>query len=60
MTQRMTTAEKMAKLVEDLHQEVRRDAVTDILVDLRDTLKGAPEGYRLGLEAAIDLIKSNY
>jgi translation initiation factor IF-3 len=48
-------------LLEGVRDEIRKDAVEDILVDLKDDLKkyATPE-QRPGIQSAIELIEENY
>lgn len=52
--------EKAAALTEQAFDQIRIDAVRDILGDLRDFLKTATPEERAGMRMAIDVIETNY
>lgn len=46
--------------IEIEEQDERAATVADILIDLREFLKVAPEAERAGMQAAIEIIEANY
>lgn len=56
----MTKIEKIQRLLEDVESDTRKATVRDILIDLADFAKTAPENEQAGYRAAIEVIQSNY
>jgi hypothetical protein len=52
--------ERIHRLLGDIEDDIRRQQVQDILIDLRDALTDAPEIERPGYRAAIGVIEVNH
>lgn len=56
----MTKIEKIQNLLEDVEQDIFKSVIKDILADLRDVVNVANAEEKPGLQAAIEVIESNY
>jgi len=57
----MTKIEKAISLLEDAAEEMKKEALRDVLADCKAMLaKGATEAEKPGIRAVIESIESNY